>query len=491
MWWLVLVLSGCKSPDPTGEDSAEPVDWPDVATVASGWLRGDLHYHTNYSEDAAEQGGDSVRAALQIADAWRGEAWLDAHPEQQADHLHFVAVTDHRTTDHHADPDFGHDYLVVIGGEEFGSNGHAGIWGHSEHVPHDPVGDEAPTERMQDAIDEAHAQGGLFSPNHPTYSGDIWGWEASGFDAIEVWNSGWSVLAADLTEEQLDDWVADQGGVENAAIRAASRHRGSGSNAQALRFWQAWLSLGVHVPPVGGSDRHMVFPAGLPTTYVLADSRDAAGVLGGIGDGHTFISRSPAGPQVVLRATVDGVSHPMGSALPGATSVEVAYDVSRAAGGTLVLVHGVVDASLPEPESTEIALDSDSVAGTWTWEPPAGGGWLHAVVLEPLPTDIPEGREEVYEALTTFPVDDDITDLLIAVGPLIDIDVLGTPSRCDPTSWEDWQLQCMPADTEPLATFYVPDEAQLLMNATFQDEAATGFAMGALSSAFHTAPTTR
>ena len=41
------------------------------AVAANGWYRGDLHFHTNYSGDAKQQGGDDLGPALNIADAWR------------------------------------------------------------------------------------------------------------------------------------------------------------------------------------------------------------------------------------------------------------------------------------------------------------------------------------------------------------------------------------------------------------------------------------
>ena len=219
---------------------------PNFAVPANGWYRGDLHTHPSHSD-----GEDGVAVVLDIADAYRDATWAEAFPETSQDFLHFVAVTDHRTTDGHQDPDFGHESLVVIGGEEFGSTGHAGIWGHQEHISHESQAGESNNERLSDAVNEAHEAGALFSPNHPLYAGDLWGWDTPGFDAIEVWNGPWSTLSEPTTETQLDEWVASQG-VENAAIRVAAQHEGAGQNAQAIRFWQAWLSLDVHVPPVGG-----------------------------------------------------------------------------------------------------------------------------------------------------------------------------------------------------------------------------------------------
>lgn len=481
--WLLIGL-GCAGEKHVDSDTlVTPATPVDIAPSADGWLRGDLHFHTNYSDDALEQGGDWMAGALEIADAWRDDAWVAAYPELAPDdHLQFVAVTDHRTVAGHADPDFTHDYLALLGGEEFGSDGHAGIWGQTTHIPHEPQAGESENQRIQDSIDEAHAQGALFSPNHPLYSGDLWGWDVSGFDAIEIWNGPWSLLSVETTTEQLDAWVAGKG-VENPAIRVAVQAAGRGQNGQALRFWQALLSLGVHVPPVGGGDRHMLFPAGLPTTYVAAPSWDEAGVLQGIASGSTFVSRSPQGPQVLLTAVVDGVEHPMGAALPSGP-VEVHWRAGRAAGGELRLIGAAVDPSMPDPEVlATFPLDGDDVAGVWTWTPPASGGWLHALVVDPLP----EPQTEAFAALTATllqPAEDDPLGIVGAIGPLVDVEVIGDPTTCNPAAWVPETFHCMPADTEPLATFYVPPLIQAYMAAEFEDRVATGMAMGAISAAF-------
>ena len=66
------------------------------------------------------------------------------------------------------DPDFHHDYLVTIRGDEFGGgHAHACVWGLQTHIDHHPQGDESVNQRLQDSIDEAHSQGALFTLNHP------------------------------------------------------------------------------------------------------------------------------------------------------------------------------------------------------------------------------------------------------------------------------------------------------------------------------------
>lgn len=487
-----VVLAGCVSAPPEDDglpldtDAAPPVG-ADVARPDDGWLRGDLHVHTNFSDDAAEQGGDDLDGVLRIADAWRDPAWVAANPDLAPDdHLQFVAITDHRTVVALTDPAFAHPHLVLVGGEEFGSDGHAGIWGHEVHVPHEPQAGEPADVRIGDAIAEAHGQGALFSANHPAYAGDLWTWTVDGLDAVEVWNGPWSLASVETDESELDAWVAGRGGVENDAIRLAVRHRGAGQNGQAVRFWQALLSLGHHVAPVGGGDRHLVFPVGLPTTYVLAASRDEAGVLGGIADGATFVSRSPQGPQVVLDATVDGVPFPMGAQLPaGADEVVVSWRVGRAAGGTLTLWGAPLDPTMPDPVAlAEIPVEADDASGTWTWTPPAQGGWLHAVVTDPLPEPSTPDLAALAEALLDPPAGAGALGFIGALGPLVTIDTLGSPEDCDPAAWTEARFQCMPADDVPLGTFYIPTTIQPWTAIVRADGTPTGDAMGAISAAF-------
>lgn len=479
---MILLLLACATPEGDSVPTAVAAGPVDLATPAAGWLRGDLHFHTNYSDDALEQGGDWMGPALDIADAWGDPVWAATFPEYApGDQLDFVAVTDHRTDAGWSDPDFGHEHLVVIAGEEFGSDGHAGIWGADAHIPHEPQGGESATERLRDAIDEAHAQGGLFSPNHPLYEGDLWAWDTTGFDALEVWNGAWSTMGAPTDEARLDTWIAEKGGGENPWIRTAVRETGVPQNAQALRFWQETLSSGLHPAPVGGGDRHMIFPAGLPTTYVATAEASPAGVLAGIAGGATFVSRGPQGPQVLLEAVADGVRYPMGADLPGPGEVTVEWRVGRAEGGELRLVAGGPGRA-PEVVAT-VAIDGADTRGTWTWTA-AAGDWLHAVVVDPLPTDVPADRQGVADAFLQFPDDGGLGALLTALAPLVDLDVLADPSRCDPGDWDAWSACCMTVDTVPYATFYLPDPLQRLMSAEFRDGAPTGWSMGAISAAF-------
>lgn len=473
------------------------------AIAEAGWYRGDFHYHTNYSEDAERQGGDSMATAIAIADAYRDAVFVDYNPDLAGNGLDFITITDHRTDAGHADPAFTHEHLIIVPGEEYGGGGHAGIFGLQSHVSHDAQAGESQNDRHNAAIAEAHAQGAVFSVNHPV-EGNNWIWDTPEIDAIEVWNGPWAGFYIGSTLEELD---ADVGaGTENPFIRDALLNSGGGFNDKALRFWQNHLTAGRHVAIVGGSDRHMIVPAALPATYVhkpsapeFADLDGPAlgyqGIVEGVREGGTFISRSPFGAQVVLEAVgPDGTRHPMGAELPGPGPFDIVIRVSRAQGGLVQLIAGplrdVEDGMVSaEPEIVfEEEPVHDLVEGTFTWSPGEAGGWLHAIVRERLVIDdLPDFAAETLEKFRTPAGGDGLLLMAEALLPLLDGDVVFTPEACDPaTMWDDWSPQCMPADPDPpLATYYLPDRLERLVQIDFEDDEPTDWAMGAISSAFY------
>jgi hypothetical protein len=478
---------------------------PNFAVSEAGWYRGDLHYHTNYSEDAAKQGGDDLGVCLDIADAFRHPDFTTRHPELAGNGLDFIAITDHRTDAAFADPDFTHDHLIILPGEEYGGTGHAGIWGIEAHITQDPIAGESANQRHIDAIAEAHAQGALFSPNHPTQD-NSWVWDTPDIDAIEVWNGPWTGFYQSATLAQVEERIAATGS-ENPYIRDAVTGTRDGANASAVRFWQGHLTAGVHVPIVGGSDRHMLLSAGLPTTYVQKPEAAAfsgldgpalgvEGILAGIREGSTYVSRSPVGPQVDLAAEdADGKLYRMGAELPGPGQYTIRIRVSRAEGGRVRLVSGPLRAAVDGRITPEPAVVFDEpvgaalVEGRYDWEVPASGAWLHAVVLEPIaPTPLPPEGQAILEQFTAPAEGNALVVMAGALLPLADSDLVLNPAACNPDEWTPWMLQCMTVDFTPLPTFYVPDGIERLLNIYFEDGAATPWSMGAVTSAFLARP---
>lgn len=472
------------------------------AVAAAGWYRGDLHFHTNFSEDAKKQGGDNLTEALVIADAWRDPVYTNANPGTAGNGLDFVAVTDHRTDLAQNDPAFHHDHLILLPGEEFGGSGHAGIWGNQKHITGDPIAGESANTRIQNAIDEAHAVGALFSPNHPTQDNN-WVWDVKGYDAIEIWNGPWSAFYGPTNEADVDSRAKSIGAEGPYVRQAAIRGGGGGSNAQAMIFWRYHLSDGRHPAVVGGGDRHMLLPAGLPTTYVhksrkpefdgkVGQAVGVQGILGGIAARETFVSRSPLGAQVDLAAEgTDGVLHPMGAQLAPGQTYTIRMTVSRAVGGRIRLYSAplgkAVDGKWPDAQMVyEAGIEAPRASGTWQWQVPAGGAWLHAVVLEPLIVQpLPETLDQVVALLSKLPAGKDLGGMVQVFANLLGPnDTITDATACDPSKWDPWLGQCMPADKDTWATYYIPDPVVRLMSTWFEDGQPTAFCAGAVSSAF-------
>jgi hypothetical protein len=497
------VQSTDAAQDSKPDTPGPPEKDPNFAVAANGWYRGDLHAHSVHSD-----GEDDVATVLAIADAYRDPALLEQHPELAGNGLDFFTITDHRTVAQNGDPDFHHDHLILLRGEEYGGSAHANIFGLTEHIPHQPGPGQTGNERQVEAIAEAHAQGAFFSVNHPV-QGINWIFDTQAIDAIEVWNGPWAAFGRGTSIEELDADVA-RGGFENPFIRDAATNSGGDANEMGLRFWYGHLTAGIHIPLVGGSDRHLVLPIGVPTTYVRKTD-DAAfdgldgkalgedGILHSFRAGGTFISRSPWGPQVDLQAkSAGGKTFPLGAELPGPGSYEITATVSRAEGGMLRLVAGPLrsaeeGAAAPEPTVlVEQPISSGWHKATFQWEVPDEGGWLHAIVLEEIaPVPLPIEVEQAMEAIKDVKGEaagEWMADLAPSLLPLVDDGLMARPGGCDPSKWDPWRFWCMPADTKRLATFYMPDSLNRLLQSWRENDAPTDWCMGALTSAFMARP---
>jgi len=272
---------------------------PLLPDARPGWLRGDLHCHTRYSD------GDSWPAEMLHA---ASEAGLD-----------FLGVTDHNNVAHQAEygPGGGAWPIVIPGVEVTTYGGHWNAWGTDRwwefREPSGPA-----VERAMRAAAEA---GALVSVNHPKPFGPAWEYDTVGAaHAVEVWNGPWS-----------------------------------GLNSLALEFWERRLRAGQRLTAVGGSDMHMLRAAdpdmrhsrglGGPTTWVEAGAQpDVAAILGGMHASRTFVSASPAGPQLYLDRVED----------------ELAVEVRGGQGSALVLIGDgrVVEATavLSDEQTTTFAV---------------------------------------------------------------------------------------------------------------------------------------
>ena len=220
-----------------------------------GWIRGDLHCHTIYSD----------------GDSWPMEM-LDA---ASAAGLDFLGVTDHNNVGHQlAYGPGGNGLPIVLPGIEVTTyGGHWNAWGTDRWWEFR----EPESKAVETTIRAAAESGAVVSICHPKPFGPPWEYEGlSGFHAVEVWNGPWAQL-----------------------------------NAASLAFWESLLRRGDRRVALGGSDTHYLHgralgardadSLGTPTTWLqVGDHRTVAAILEALREGRSFVSESARGPQLYI-----------------------------------------------------------------------------------------------------------------------------------------------------------------------------------------------
>ena len=252
--WTVRIWfdPGIPSPSPappTAHIAASPL----LPRARDGWIRGDLHCHTIYSD------GDSHPVEMLMSAAGAG--------------LEFLGVTDHNNVRHQAAyRAAGEGLPVVVPGVEVTTyGGHWNAWGTDRWWEFREPEAHAVAATMRAAADA----GAVVSVNHPKPLGPPWEYgDIDGFHAVEIWNGPWLRL-----------------------------------NSVAVAFWEERLRRGERIAAVGGSDTHQLKTPdpdprhsprlGAPTTWVQAQP-NVASILAALREGRTFISASPRGPQLYL-----------------------------------------------------------------------------------------------------------------------------------------------------------------------------------------------
>ena len=222
-----------------------------------------------------------------------------------------IAVTDHRTLAQCSDPDFYPQLGVYpICGEEWGSEGHAGLL----NLP--PDADPMDGWPLAEMVAEATALGASVIANHPFFDGDPWpeGRVSPGINGIEVWNGPW--------------WW---------------RQKAAVPNQRAVGWWQDHLEEGRRIFAIGGSDVHYVGLNPLfPCNYVLAAGPEPDLIQAAVEAGRMGISVDEDGPRTFLWADIDGDAEyeiPMGTnvAITSPTRLRIRIAVKKGKGDRLYL----------------------------------------------------------------------------------------------------------------------------------------------------------
>jgi hypothetical protein len=470
---------------------------PALRLREGGWLSGDLHMHSTYSD-----GEDSVATVVRIAEYLTDPDFLAFHPEYAGNPVDFIALTDHRTVNQNSDPDFVSDKVVLIPGEEFGASGHSNLFGVTSFVNHDPDGNGPSTEDFFNGFETAHEQGAVASLNHPCDASIMFPWNINNYDSLEIWNVRFALNSAGITAANIDGWETAKHATASSLFRKAAQYQGIGGNAQTLKLYEANLARGHHIAIVGGSDRHTIFPIGFPSTWVRADTRDATGVLDGIKKRHTFVTRTPVSVTLEMTVTVGETVYQMGDQIPveaEGVDFDINVRVTRGNGGRLMLIAGRAVASDEELAEADLGLmvldvSVDSVdfqdSLTIKMKP---GDWIYPVVFEPLTADDlkPELAAGIPAITSKFAqyTDGNYAPILEALMPYIDLEVVLAPADCDPSKWDSDMTQCITADQEGMASFFMPDWIDRVLNLVTDAEGkTTEWTMGAAGSAIMFVP---
>ncbi len=294
-------------PLPEGAPRRDPLPAP----LEGGWYRGDLHLHTIYSD------GSGTPAQVAAAAAAAG--------------LDFIGITDHnRAQSPQGLVPEGEGWPVLVPGVEVTTYaGHFNVWGTDDWFDFRDPSEEG----VRSAMEAAVAAGGLVSVNHPKPFGPPWEYpELTALaHAVEVWNGWWSRL-----------------------------------NHVSVRYCDEWLRRGERHVALAGSDMHKLGLAGHPddplapaklghpTLWVhVSGGLTTTAILDAVRAGRSFISESPAGPQIHLDRHADTLH----------------CRVAGGRGDALVFVadHGVVSAAPVTDDDQAITAPLRSLPDTVTY----------------------------------------------------------------------------------------------------------------------------
>jgi hypothetical protein len=316
------------------------------------WYIGDFHIHTYpYSTDVDVGPIKSVKNTIENSE----QAGLD-----------FLAITDHRTIDQHFDENYHSQKLILISAMEAGGPSHANPFGIRTLVDTQLL--SSGNAEVQQAVDRVHAQGGIFSINHPL-SDPTWKFDVKGIDAIEVWNALWGFwMAVDPAE-----YPGDQPGNPDVIEALASDKKLA--NEEALIFYELQLMKGFHLALRSGSDNHICANAvcgaqSMPVTAVYAANLSEDAILDGIRQARTYITDTPHSHRINFTATSEAMPSSLamiGDTLPLGAKIHFRIEVDGNPGETIELIKNrkIVAQFRLEGRHSELFFDDTPDVRSW------------------------------------------------------------------------------------------------------------------------------
>ena len=278
----VEVTVECDSDDaPSVSPQATVTANVPVPQTGPRWYAGVLHAHTVHSD------GELTPAQLVN--------------KASAEHLDFVAITDHNNTAHQRSRASAPGLLVITGEEVTTPVGHFNVWGLSGARRYVEFRIGADTAGLARVMNEARDRGAMVSINHPVSDCLACTWTAgvpTAVDALEI---------------------------ANGAPEA---------RRQAMLLWDTLLRAGRHVTAVDGSDWHRgTAPLARPAVRVWAEELSVPAILDGLRHGRVVVLADGALPAPEFEVRSGGEVARVGDTLqvqPGA-SVEATVHVDASA----------------------------------------------------------------------------------------------------------------------------------------------------------------
>jgi hypothetical protein len=311
----------CDVGEPASPAAIERLRPSPVLTGGPGWLRGDLHSHTDHS-DAAQSIEQLVAAAQRVG-------------------LDFLFLTDHNTVSGLAEmARYTTPTFLAAGGLELTTFwGHALVLGTREWIDWRI---RPGTGAITQIAEQATAAGQLFIIAHPQAVGDplctgcIWryGEQMPGSARlVEIWNGPWG---------------------------------GDSYNPRALDLWYDWLNQGIRIYATAGTDTHgprdYTPETGFNVVYV--HERSEKGILQALAAGCHYLSN---GPTLEVQAEAsDGTRWQLGETVDRPATVTCRWSHCPPDATLRVMVNGRLLQEQPSGEAGELQWQLSPQLADWT-----------------------------------------------------------------------------------------------------------------------------